>query len=79
MVRYWVLHSVMLAGIYKLFGFKGLMFQLNFAFQGAFWLETINFLEHYGIRRFKDENEIFESIGYQHSWNSVSSPFAFRL
>ena len=44
-----------------------------------FWLETVNYLEHYGLRRRKDENGIYESVGYVHSWSCVASPFAFKI
>ena len=39
----------------------------------------VNYLEHYGLRREKDENGITESVGYMHSWSSVSSPVSFRI
>jgi len=43
------------------------------------WLELVNFLEHYGLRRRKDKDGVYESIGYQHSWSAVASPIAFRI
>lgn len=43
------------------------------------YLESVNYLEHYGLRRRKDKNGIFESVGYQHSWSAVSSPISFRI
>ena len=46
---------------------------------GVFFLELINYIEHYGIERKKDENGIYESISKMHSWNSYSSPVLFRL
>lgn len=41
--------------------------------------EAGNYGEHYGLQRRKDANGIYESVGAQHSWNAVSSPFFFRL
>jgi alkane 1-monooxygenase len=46
---------------------------------GAFFLELINYIEHYGLLRQKDENGIYESINKMHSWNSLSSPVLFRI
>lgn len=50
-----------------------------YTFWGLFFLELINYIEHYGIERKKDENGIYESISKMHSWNSYSSPVLFRL
>ena len=79
MVYYFLLHCSMLAVIHHFFGMGGVKFQLLFALWGMFWIEQVNYLEHYGLRRVKDKNGIYESIGYMHSWNSVSSPMAFRI
>ena len=79
MTHYWILHLSMCFAIYKLFGMGGLMYQLTNFILCSFWLDAVNFLEHYGLNRIKDENGIYESIGYQHSWSSVSSPVLFRL
>ena len=43
------------------------------------WLELVNFLEHYGLRRTKDVNGVYETIGYMHSWSALSSPISFRI
>lgn len=79
MVHYFALHLLICLGIYQVFGLGGLTFQLAFAFYSVFWTEVLNFLEHYGLRRFKDSNGVYESITLMHSWNSVSSPVVFRL
>jgi alkane 1-monooxygenase len=50
-----------------------------YTFWGIFFLETINYIEHYGLLRSKDENGIEESITKFHSWNSLSSPVLFRI
>jgi hypothetical protein len=39
----------------------------------------VNYLEHYGLRRFKSNDGILESISYMHSWNAMSSPVGFRV
>jgi alkane 1-monooxygenase len=41
-------------------------------------VESINYVEHYGIQRKKDENGIYESIGLMHSWNSMSGVVMVR-
>jgi len=79
MVGYQVFHIAMLTTIHHFFGMGGLKFQLCYTFQGVFWLEMVNYMEHYGLRRNQDENGITESVGYMHSWSSVSSPVSFRI
>lgn len=69
----------MVITIYKVFGWESLKFQFLFAFVVVLVLEGGNYGEHYGLERKKDENGNYETIGCQHSWNAVSSPFFFRL
>jgi alkane 1-monooxygenase len=40
------------------------------AFVGALLLETVNYIEHYGLERRKKENGIYERTMPEHSWNS---------
>lgn len=40
------------------------------AFIGALLLETINYIEHYGLTRKKLENGMYEIVTEKHSWNS---------
>jgi len=79
MTYYQLLHFSIMAAIYFIFGWNSLKYQFLYAFMGAFYLETINYIEHYGLTRKKDENGIYESINKLHSWNSISSPTMFRL
>jgi len=50
-----------------------------YALTGMFFLETINYIEHYGLQRKKDADGVYESIGKMHSWNSKSGPVLIRL
>lgn len=69
MTSFFVLHAIMCTVIYKFLGMAGLKQQFIFAFWGMFYLEVVNYVEHYGLRRRKDENGIFESVDPTHSWN----------
>lgn len=51
MVHYACLHVAMLGAIGYFFGQRGLYFQAWYTVGGVFWLEAVNFLEHYGLRR----------------------------
>lgn len=79
MVHYSILNAFMIFSIYTLFGWSSLKFALVYGFSVASMLECGNYGEHYGLERRKDENGIYESVGMQHSWNAVSSPFFFRI
>lgn len=79
MSMYFVIHMTIIATIYFFLGIESLKYQLCYTLWGSFFLELINYIEHYGIERKKDENGIYESISKMHSWNSLSSPVLFRL
>ena len=54
-------------------------FQFAYALTQIMFLETVNYIEHYGLERQKDENGIYESITKMHSWNCKSGPVLIRL
>lgn len=59
-----------LAGIYVLTGGRGLAGATIVAVVGFLLLETINYVEHYGLRRRLLASGRPEPVGPQHSWNS---------
>jgi alkane 1-monooxygenase len=56
------LHIVMLAAIQGIFGVRALIFQICYALVGVFFIELINYTEHYGLLRKKDARGIYEPI-----------------
>lgn len=79
MTLYFMIHASIVTAIYVFLGWESLKYQMVYTCWGIFFLELINYIEHYGILRRKDENGIYESITKMHSWNSLSSPILFRL
>ena len=73
------LHLGLMVTIYSIFGTKAVMFQLGYAGVGIFFIELINYTEHYGLVRKKDKRGIYEPIGESHSWNAASSHLLFRI
>lgn len=59
-----------LGGIYALFGPWGLLHAIGAAVVGFLLLESVNYIEHYGLRRQLQSNGQYEKVGPQHSWNS---------
>ena len=65
------LQAALLGFIYMLFGFAGLQAFCAAALVGILLLETVNYIEHYGLerKRLPDSNS-YESVKSHHSWNS---------
>ena len=53
-----------------IFGLMTLSFFLISATIGALLLETVNYIEHYGLKRKRNPNGNFERVLPKHSWNS---------
>ena len=63
-------HLLYLLAIYKYCGSYGLYYQAFITLLHTFTLETINYVEHYGLERKKDANGVYESVSIKHSWNA---------
>ena len=59
-----------LFSIYYLFSPKVLLFAVVIGVLSFLFLETINYIEHYGLRRFKISSGRYERVQPHHSWNS---------
>lgn len=65
-----------------LFGVNGLGYFLPAALCGILLLETVNYIEHYGLARLQRANGLFERAMPHHSWNSnhiIGRLFLFEL
>ena len=56
--------------VYYFFGFQALLFAFFIAVLSFLFLETINYIEHYGLKRFKTPTGRYERVQPHHSWNS---------
>ena len=56
--------------IYWIFGLQSTIIHLIIAFGAIFYLEAINYIEHYGLERKKLANGEFEKVTIMHSWNA---------
>jgi len=56
--------------IYLMFNYLGLIFALFSAITGFILLETVNYIEHYGLLRLKTDSGRYERVKEIHSWNS---------
>lgn len=69
MLRFQVIQAALLGIIMLVFGLKTLAAFISGAIIGVILLETVNYIEHYGLRRKKKGNR-YERTLPVHSWNS---------
>lgn len=79
MIWFAALHIAMNIAILNIFGMRAFYFNLGYCFVGVFFIEVINYTEHYGLMRKKDARNIYEPITEEHSWNAPSSHLLFRI
>ena len=70
MLWYLVLQSSYLIIVFMVFGKIALLFAILAAITGFLLLETVNYIEHYGLLRIKKPSGRYERVKEIHSWNS---------
>ncbi|TXD82625.1 alkane 1-monooxygenase [Subsaximicrobium wynnwilliamsii] len=70
MFWYSILQLVYLAMCFLFFGKMALIFVISAAIVGILLLETVNYIEHYGLLRLKTKSGRYERVQEMHSWNS---------
>lgn len=70
MWRYMVMQGAWLVFVGCFFGLLGLWAAFSVALVGVLLLETVNYIEHYGLRRKILPSGIPEPVSPRHSWNS---------
>jgi alkane 1-monooxygenase len=70
MVVYSIANVALLVLIYNFYGIKVLLAFLLSAVVGILLLETVNYIEHYGLLRKKNDKGRYERVRNVHSWNS---------
>ncbi len=70
MLQFQIIQLAYLAIVFFFFGSFALLLAMAVATVGFLLLETINYIEHYGLVRTKLENGRYERVDMRHSWNS---------
>jgi alkane 1-monooxygenase len=70
MLQVHIIQLLFVAGIYFVFGGWIMVYFLGAALIGILLLETVNYIEHYGLQRKETSNGNYERALPQHSWNS---------
>ena len=63
-------HIIYLFVVWFFFGWTGVFFAIAIALIAILELETVNYIEHYGLTRKKLPSGFYEKIKPSHSWNS---------
>ena len=70
MLWYHLIQPIYLIGIYGLFSLEVMFIAILIGVVAFLFLECINYIEHYGLRRIKTEFGRYERVQPYHSWNS---------
>lgn len=70
MVLYTIANVLVLSAIYYFFGSMVLFAFVLAAIMGIGLLETVNYIEHYGLQRNLNDRGKYEPVRHHHSWNS---------
>jgi len=70
MLNYTIAQLLLLGVIYYVFSFSTMLAFIGAALFGILMLETVNYIEHYGLLRKINEKGNYERVLPQHSWNS---------
>ena len=70
MLVYQIIQIALLVIIAVFFNLETLFWFINAAIMGFLLLETVNYIEHYGLRRQKITDKQYEPVLPIHSWNS---------
>lgn len=70
MLRFQLVQGLILIVIYGCFGGWAMFSFWLAALIGGVFLETINYIEHYGLKRKKTDSGYYEIVQPEHSWNS---------
>lgn len=78
----WLLTAALFTGLTLWFGIVVIPWLIGQAIIGICLLETVNYLEHYGLRRQRLADGRYERVGQRHSWNSdtlIANVFLYHL
>lgn len=70
LITFNICHVAYLLALYFVIGTSAVQYALIYAIVNIFFLETINYIEHYGLMREKDDSGVYEPVNIMHSWNA---------
>ncbi len=82
LIHGWAMSAVYHAAMFAKFGTRSIPFQVTQAAYAVTLFESVNYIEHYGLKRAKKENGQYERALPEHSWNNnnvVTNLFLYQL
>lgn len=84
LIHGWAMSAVYHAAMLTKFGTRSIPLQVTQVTQAAYAVtlfESVNYIEHYGLKRAKKENGQYERTLPEHSWNNnvVTNLFLYQL
>ena len=76
---YMGLQTATALAVLAIFSWRGLVFYMAQSFVAIIFLELVNYIEHYGLRRKKLPNGRYEKVTPKHSWNANHRASNFLL
>ena len=70
MIRFLLIEVALLAVVFAFFGGYVMVCFIGAALIGILLLETVNYIEHYGLGRVRNANGGYGRVQHYHSWNS---------
>lgn len=72
---YWfgLLQLLITIFVYVISGSAGLLFWIGQSLMAIFLLQTVDYIEHYGLLRQKNEMGVYEPVKTNHSWDSYKA------
>ena len=70
MLWYHLIQPTYIFGVFYFFSINAMLFAIAIGVVSFLFLESINYIEHYGLRRFKMPSGRYERVQPYHSWNS---------
>jgi alkane 1-monooxygenase len=70
MFLFQLIQVLFVLAIFYFLGITAMLCFLAAALMGGLLLETVQYIEHYGLTRYKKEEGSYERVNAQHSWNS---------
>lgn len=70
MIWFQLIQAASMTTILLVFDWQTMLYYLAAAVMGMLLLETVNYIEHYGLRRKKVNEHRYEDVMPMHSWNS---------
>ena len=70
MLWYHLIQPIYVFGVYYFFSMEVMLFAIAIGVVSFLFLESINYIEHYGLKRFKGSSGRYERVQPYHSWNS---------